>query len=620
MMRRISVVSITALAVITSILSFGRNPIYAAEKKLTVQGLEYEMNENTEYRLLSAKHINRISDKTQFGQFRIIGDVKYGKDDKGNKSFEVDSGNVEFAYYPSGPVIEAKGADWHLIEDKATKVGGEKLPDKILYGAVIVQSSIDRKKWITDNVYTNFAVEGSKFNYTLYETKDIQQINGCYYRVTVVYMMEKKLPDKKYGFVSVDNFDRRRMAEVYEFYVVNSEENMVDATKPEPEPDIILADLDKNTKRVKKDSGYGVEEPMKDNDPHLGWNLGTFYVNGYTRDIDDNGTTVFLKNLGDRVTLWYKLEQDIDCLDGKDNLSISGDDKGFDQAFKNIPKTDFKRGALFIRYKDRYNKEKTITYFNFLEANTKTGADTRVELFEEGDYEVALDYVIKDDSKIASYSYYRVSFEFKIRNGNCMFYVFDNKTGNEIANNTVAPEGIRIDLAKSKYLDIDVTRTTLVDHSTGKTTDTRMNKPGKDGAVYTDPGIYTFKVSHRTIPNMSTTKTFYVGTDPYYELMAQSGKSLKEITDIVGKEGDKYLKAMKSSKKSLDEIDKLVREDNYTIDSNGKLIPPPPETKKDDKKEEAPSAEDKIDSDNKEDEIDYLKEAGKKLGELFLPR
>ena len=61
-----------------------------------------------------------------------------------------------------------------------------------------------------------------------------------------------------------------------------------------------------------------------------------------------------------------------------------------------MPKTNFKHGTLIIRFTDfQGNKSDPIIYTDFLAANARTGADTRVQFFEEGDYEVALDYEIK---------------------------------------------------------------------------------------------------------------------------------------------------------------------------------------------------------------------------------
>lgn len=44
------------------------------------------------------------------------------------------------------------------------------------------------------------------------------------------------------------------------------------------------------------DTGFSENNAISENDPHFGWKLGEFYVNGYTRVTEDkNGTPVFLK-------------------------------------------------------------------------------------------------------------------------------------------------------------------------------------------------------------------------------------------------------------------------------------------------------------------------------------
>ena len=76
-----------------------------------------------------------------------------------------------------------------------------KLDEKILSGAVILQSSLDGESWITDSSFYDIADAESEFAGDFYTTKDIQQVNGCYYRVIVVYEVEKQIEDKKIAFV-----------------------------------------------------------------------------------------------------------------------------------------------------------------------------------------------------------------------------------------------------------------------------------------------------------------------------------------------------------------------------------------------------------------------------------
>lgn len=241
---------------------------------------------------------------------------------------------------------------------------------------------------------------------------------------------------------------------------------------------------------------------------------------------------VFLKNVGDKVTLWFKLNQNIDKLDNDEDLSITADTEGYDQYFE-TPKMNFGRGVLIIRYTDYNNvKAEPTIYTNYLEANASVGADTKVQLFEEGDYEVALDYQVTSDELIDKIGHYRIFFKFSVRNGNCMVYPFDVKTGNELTNSSMTEKGFRLDLAKSRYLKVNLKRETLKDSADGLVEDTRFNGPAKDGAAYTDEGIYTITVSNE-YTGQFTTKKIYVGTNNILRAYMTTGLSIEEINDLI---------------------------------------------------------------------------------------
>ena len=219
-------------------------------------------------------------------------------------------------------------------------------------------------------------------------------------------------------------------------------------------------------------------------------------------------------------------------MNGKENLSITADTEGYDQYFE-TPKMDFGRGVLIIRYTDHNNvKAEPTIYTNYLEANAAVGADTKVQLFEEGDYEVALDYEITSDELIDKVGHYRIFFKFSVRNGNCMVYPFDVKTGSELTNSSMTENGFRLDLAKSRYLKINLKRETLKDSADGLVEDTRFNGPAKDGAEYTDEGIYTITVSNE-YTGQFTTKKIYVGTNNILRAYMTTGLSIPEINNLV---------------------------------------------------------------------------------------
>jgi hypothetical protein len=285
-----------------------------------------------------------------------------------------------------------------------------------------------------------------------------------------------------------------------------------------------------------KDNGYSGSSEINAKDPHYNWELGNFFVSGYTRQTDaSDGTPIFLKNVGDHVSLWFNLEQDIDMLHGNEALSIAEDVDGYDQYFQ-TKKTNFGRGTLIIRSTNSENvTDEPKIYTNYLEANTSIGADTKVQLFEEGDYEVALDYKIKNDktkifgrSVLPVYTDYRISFKFSIRNGNCMVYPFDIKTGSELTNTSITPNGFYLDLARSKYLDVNVKKEVMNEGADGLTEDVRFNKPAKDGDKYTDEGIYTISVSNR-YTEQTTTKKIYVGSNKAMMAYITTGLPFRDI-------------------------------------------------------------------------------------------
>jgi hypothetical protein len=240
--------------------------------------------------------------------------------------------------------------------------------------------------------------------------------------------------------------------------------------------------------------GYSDGEAVGEKDPHYGWALGRFYINNFSRVIDEKaGNPIVLKTPGDEITLGFKLDQDIDKLNGNEKLSIADDEKGSDAYFESTEKSAFGRGALFVRRTDyQGNVDKTM-YTDYLPAKT-VGANTVINTYEEGDYEVALDYKIKNDGFLFfdPETNYQLLFKFSVRNGSCMVYPRDIKTTSELPNGSIAPSGFFIDLTKSRYLKVDVKREILV---RGKL-DIHYNRPAKDDEEYDEEGIYTITASN----------------------------------------------------------------------------------------------------------------------------
>ncbi len=282
------------------------------------------------------------------------------------------------------------------------------------------------------------------------------------------------------------------------------------------------------------DTGYSESKEIVKDDLHFGWTLGEFSVSGFTQvntETDDD-SPVILKNVGDKVALSFKLEQDIDHLNNNANLTVSDDNNGYSNAM-GVNQMDMGRGCLLIRKTDyQGHVEETQIYDDFLSAIT-AGADTEVDTYEEGDYEVTLLYEVcqtktrvGDFAVAPSYGNYCISFKFKVRNANCMVYPFDVETGSELSDGGHTTAGFRLDLARSRYLDISIKRANLNDGLDGATEDVRFNTAAKDGEEFTTPGIYHFSVKNK-YTGESTEKTIYVDEPDD----SASGKTAKEASD-----------------------------------------------------------------------------------------
>ena len=273
-----------------------------------------------------------------------------------------------------------------------------------------------------------------------------------------------------------------------------------------------------------KDSGYSVSISMDDDDPHLGLSMGKFYVSGFSQIVGENGTPVFLKTVGNNLELHFQLIQDIDVLHGDTNIHIKNDNGGYD-TFMNVPPTYFGRGALIVRFTDYENNQREPQiYTDYLAAKMSGDANTVINLNEEGDYEIALDYTIEKKSNVlgtsitsTSYYDYQILFKFSVRNGNCIAFPFDTVTGEELHNASITENGFYLDLARSRYLDINVKKIDLVETPSGYVKDIRFNRPAKDGTSYTAEGIYEISV-YNDYTGESTEKVIVVGIE---EMLAQ---------------------------------------------------------------------------------------------------
>ncbi len=295
------------------------------------------------------------------------------------------------------------------------------------------------------------------------------------------------------------------------------------------------------------DDDFAKEGSIDSDDYNYGWEIGKFSISGYSaRMVDNDGNYIFLKNVGDEINLWFLLEQDIFCLNGNDKLYIRKLDSR-DEYFQ-TENIDFGRGTLIIRHTDYQGiKHDPVIYTNYLEAlevgkDTKVsseGPNTSVYLLEEGDYEVALDYRVakeKDGPLFIDpkdpYQDFRIFFKFSIRNGNCMTFIRDAKNGNELTNESVTPNGFVVDMANSKYLQVNIKKEVMSEGRDGLVEDVRFNRPVSDGEAFTDEGMYTLTIKN-VYTDESTVKKIYVGTDEVMIACVNSNYSIEKINNML---------------------------------------------------------------------------------------
>lgn len=498
--------------------------VYAAGKT-GVSGKLYEFDKG-HYEFSKSEDFANTGTNNTYGKFSVQGNFTRETDKSGVPSFAVTDDSFALFYDYDDKKLNADEDSWHLVNDKSKKVDTITLDSNIMKGALILQISTDGKSWNTVQSVTDAFQTTPKSSKAIYTCSEMQLKNGCYYRFIVAYTLSKREKEGKILVVKTDKYETKHYAEVYEFYAHSDKanSNSIDSGQ--------TYNLGEKA-RVKKFDSFSGEEAIDAKDIHYGWDLGNFLVSGFTqKTTDESGNPVFLKNVGDKVTLGFRLKQNINALNGDEKLKITSIKKASDRDFE-TETTNFGCGALIVQYTNYTNeKTKPLLYIDYLSSIAKQEADTFIQLCEEGDYEVALDYEVTKDELVDKVGRYRIHCKFSVRNSNCMVYPKDAITGNELVNGSIAENGFSLDLANSRYLTITVKRNVLNSAGDGFVEDTRFNRAAKDGETYTDDGIYIITVRNN-YTHEETPKKIAVGSDPILRAYVTTGKSISEIKGLV---------------------------------------------------------------------------------------
>lgn len=512
---------------------------YAKNTEEIIEGNVYDLGEKDAYDL---SLISESSGKAS--RFRIEGDISNVSTNDGFISYAVESGNLSITVddkYGEGLIEEQDEAGWYIVSDKTKTVNGTKLSQSIGTGAIIIQTSKDGKIWINTDTIIDFYNSMDTINARLiygektdafYKTTNVQITNGCYYRIIVAYKLERETDPSKVLFITVKDKEEKECVELYQFYAYDPSINkseVLDTKKAYEFGDVY---------RVDSQDGFKNPEKIKSDDPHIDWSVGKFYVSGYTDVKEDGDVPIFLKVPGDRAALWFNLEQELDKCNGRTDVKVNYIDSGSDIYFGTPTINNFGRGALIVRKTDKQNQKERQIYTNYLEASATVGANTRVDLFEEGDYEVALDYQLHYDKPFVFGTTstktltYQILFKFKVRNGDISAFIRDVDTNQFITNANVAEHGFYIDVAQSQYLNMTIKREVLSDSMDGLVEDTKFSGVAKEGRHYTDEGIYTITVKNLATDD-SIEKRVYVGNRDILLAHMKTGISISEINERI---------------------------------------------------------------------------------------
>ena len=135
--------------------------------------------------------------------------------------------------------------------------------------------------------------------------------------------------------------------------------------------------------------------------------------------------------------------------------------------------------------------------------------NTSVEINEEGKYNIALDYLIKDNGFLGKTNGYRISFSFEVKNGDGIAFLRNADTLSELQNYSISENGFKVDLAKSHSVKVHVTRKDI--SISGTALDVREDKPASDGESFTKPGYYIVDMTN-TETGKTVTKNLFVGS------------------------------------------------------------------------------------------------------------
>lgn len=159
-----------------------------------IAGKVYTFGKDNAYNFSSDAQAVNSSDTQTYGSFSISG-IDLTAEPETNEhiaSYSVPEGYISIQYTYSDDLLSASAEEWHLADDNTASIDVFKIGSDIQKGAIVLQKSMDHLNWYNVSVQTNAFENTPVQSDGLYETTDIEMINGCYYRLVVVYKLARK--------------------------------------------------------------------------------------------------------------------------------------------------------------------------------------------------------------------------------------------------------------------------------------------------------------------------------------------------------------------------------------------------------------------------------------------
>lgn len=540
------------ISLFLGMVSFSSGVAYAEADSAQIEGSIFDVTGSEDYEINESTPASEEKIKSKQGRLCLTGELDT-KQDSQEQSFSVKKKSTKLVYEFNKELLSKDEDKEHIVADKNKRVNGHDLDDSIGKGTVIIETSLDNgKNWFVSKEIINQFNSDKKRKSTIYTPTDMEILNGCRYRITIAYKTEKNTDPKKVLFVKLNKTISKQYVETYEFSLFDSEEN--ESSLPAESNRFSLGEERITNKE------FVESETIPSDDVHFGWEMGQFFMGGYAemrQDPENKDNVLFLKTRENKLVFWYHLNQNVEKCNENENLSVSYEGKGVDQRFnERLP--EIKRGILIIRKKNPDNtKDEPVTYTDFLKACGSPNADVKIQLFEEGDYEVALDYVLRNDNKkvvgksvLPKKTHYTNYFSFSVRNSNSMIQLKDTETGLELFNHDVTKNGFALNFNGSKYLKVNIERKKLGKHGNEYVWDTVRNIAAKDGDSFKSEGLYSITIENAI--GEVTEKTIYVISPEAYERYRNDNLPIETVLkkELDGDDLSKTSSAVKKKSKA----------------------------------------------------------------------